>query len=586
MTFAAVSPWVAWLVILLAAVAALAIFVIKPRPPKRVVSSMLVWHRVLDEGRERSWWDRVRWYVSLALAVTIAVAMALAWAKPSPGASSVAAARILIVLDSSWSMLAATPDGGTRWDRAIRGARAVVDASAGADVALATTAEGVLEGPTADRALLDSALARARPSGGVEGAWPRIADAAVVHFFSDGVRPRLIEPDVAVHSVFSPAPNVAVTALDVRASPGGGGASDVFVTVANYAPAQQAVHLTVTRGAATLFDRTIAMAPEARHSEALTIPTSGEPRLRARVSAANNALGIDDDVTTWLAAADPLTVAVVGQASTIPKLLASDPGMRVFVVDPAGYGQATADVFVFDRWLPDRPPGRPALIVGAPASAWLGALGTGETDPVWRVGPAHDILDGVDMSMLELETAQAVVRPTLRAIAASERDTPLVSVEDTPAARLVVFGFSIQDSNLSVTPAFPVLIGNAIDWLARATRATSRRPGPIMLPTTTDSVLAPDGRALPLVKLADRVTTTLQVPGLYLVEAAGVQRVVNVTLDEPAASDLGTSTLPPITADAAGAPRGAAGPWWRVAAIAALLLVAVEWLTWQRRITV
>lgn len=64
--------------------------------------------------------------------------------------------------------------GQTRWDRAIARARALAIAAGGEDVVLSTTADGVVEGPTPDVALIEAALDRIAPSGGEAAAWPRV----------------------------------------------------------------------------------------------------------------------------------------------------------------------------------------------------------------------------------------------------------------------------------------------------------------------------------------------------------------------------------------------------------------------------
>jgi hypothetical protein len=107
MTFQILPPWLAWGLIAAAAAAAAALFAIRPRPPRRVISSLLVWHRVLGDRPARSWWDRLRWLASLVLTVLIAALLAAAVAQPVPG-SARAADRVLIVLDSSWTMRART----------------------------------------------------------------------------------------------------------------------------------------------------------------------------------------------------------------------------------------------------------------------------------------------------------------------------------------------------------------------------------------------------------------------------------------------------------------------------------------------
>src|SRR4029453_18196606 len=103
---------------------------------------------------------------------------------------------------------------GTRGDRAAGEARRIA-AAAGGEVAIATTGDGLVEGSTTDRALLDAALERLTP-GAAAGPWPELDAADSVHFLTDGGTSHPNDPGIAVHSVYEPASNVAITAFDVR----------------------------------------------------------------------------------------------------------------------------------------------------------------------------------------------------------------------------------------------------------------------------------------------------------------------------------------------------------------------------------
>jgi hypothetical protein len=99
-------------------------------------------------------------------------------------------------------------------------------------------------------------------------------------------------------------------------------------------------------------------------------------------------------------------------------------------------------------------------------------------------------------------------------------------------------------------------------------------------------VVAPNGQALPLVPLEDRVTATLPAPGLYLAETGGGgQSVLSVGLGDPARSNLLTSAAAPDRSPRR-TPRAEGRPWWIALASAALILGGLEWVTWRRRVTV
>jgi hypothetical protein len=584
MTFLMFPAWAAWSLLAVAIGAAVGSFLIPPRRITQSVASLLPWRAVLDEPTAMSLWDRIRRTVSLALTATIAAAIALALLQPVSRASASGQGRLLIVLDSSWSMSARTPSGRSRWAMAIERARTMINAADGREIALATTAEGVVAGPTRDTANVMHMLDLLNPSGGRDGAWPRVSGDADVRFLTDGASPRATEPGVLVDSVFTPAANVAVTAFDVQPVTTPRDQAEAYMAVTNYSAVAQPVRMTVTRAADVLATRTVQIGAGETFRDVVPIVAAGDPRFRLHISARDNALDIDDDAVSWLWTAQPVRVGIVGDGSLLPQLLAHDASLHVAAVAPSAYATATADVWVFDRWLPPSPPSVPALLIEPPGSSWAGKVTQQEANPSWQPGGDHEILDGFDTEFVRLQKAVAFDRPGLRPITRSRDGTPLVSVEDSNAARLVVIGFAPVDSNIASTSGYPILIANAIDWLVRPERGVRRSLGPVALPTATSSVTAPTGESVPLSRSGDAVTANLTLPGLYRIETRGSSRVVTVALDDPLKSNLQVSVL--SAASAAQPLHTRSRPWWTMAAWVALVLVAIEWLTWLRRVTV
>ena len=170
-------------------------------------------------------------------------------------------------------------------------------------------------------------------------------------------------------------------------------------------------------------------------------------------------------------------------------------------------------------------------------------------------------------------------------LARSERGTPLLAVVDRPDRRLVVWSFAPADSNLANAPGFPVLAGNAIEWLARPSYGVLQRPGAVRLPASTSRVVVARRQADSVVThVGNSSAVRLPAPGLYLVDAAGSRGVVGVNVGDPEVSNLSRSSL---TGNAAVVASGGAGwPWWMWAVVIAFVLISVEWWTWQRRVTV
>ena len=76
----------------------------------------------------------------------------------------------------------------------------------------------------------------------------------------------------------------------------------------------------------------------------------------------------------------------------------------------------------------------------------------------------------------------AEIRAARERIAGSVLRTPLVRIADEMNRRYVILTFGFADSNLAFAPAFPVLIGNALDWLGGQANGLSRPPSRIFLP--------------------------------------------------------------------------------------------------------
>ena len=187
-----------------------------------VVPSLLLWTKVLDESRERTLWERIRRAVSFVVTVIVALALAFALARPSThtarhggrrrAANRPRAHRPRLVMVDAGAHTHRRNTMGTRGRRSAQGCRRRRAAS---EIAVATTADGMIDGPSADSGAVDAALDRVEPGGGAGTGWPRLSGAEV-HFLTDGAIARALEPAVVVHSVYEAAPNAGITAFDVR----------------------------------------------------------------------------------------------------------------------------------------------------------------------------------------------------------------------------------------------------------------------------------------------------------------------------------------------------------------------------------
>jgi hypothetical protein len=160
-------------------------------------------------------------------------------------------------------------------------------------------------------------------------------------------------------------------------------------------------------------------------------------------------------------------------------VLSGDPDVRATFVSPSMYRAAGEDVAIFDRWAPATLSATPALYFAPPEdTSWLANAGSDERRPRWDAAGAHAVVAGVDPITLRLDRARDCSSPLLAPVARSAKGTPLVCVGESADRRAVVVGFSASDSNLASAPGFPVLMSNALEWLARPqAQDLSLRPG-------------------------------------------------------------------------------------------------------------
>lgn len=585
MTFGALSGWAVAGLAAGVAAAVTALFFMKVRHPRVLVPSLLLWRRVLDEDRQVSFWERVRKIVSYAIAVLVPLLVVFALGRPERRAAGSAGGPLTIVIDSSLSMLAARPDGRTRWEAARDRALSLAGDS---DVTVLTTADGIVGGPTSDREALRVALNDVAPS--QPGPFPEVAQgfspASNTIFITDGVASYDIPAGVRVESVFAAADNAAITAFDVRRDWRAPGRYEAYVELANYSAAPRQVTLAVDVAGARIFERPVTMNADEIVRQSLPFEAGEGGVVHATfVNAPGDAVPQDDEAFAWVASAKPATVTLVTRRNPpLETLLSFDGTVTVTRIEPEQYRGAGSGVVVFDRWAPERAPAQPALFIAPPATKWLPMAGQAERSAVWaRADESHAAVRGVDGRTVRFDEVQLYDLGEWAPLAFTSRGNPLVAVREPGGIAQALLTFDVARGNIANDPAFPVLIGDILEWFARASPVRVEAPGTLRLPGDVTAVRRADRGAAAFRHVGDVTVADLREPGLYLADRPTGQLPIAINAGSRASSNVRHSSR----ADAASgsAPAAAAGLWVWLVAIA-FVLVAAEFYTWHRRVTV
>jgi len=579
----------------------LIMYMLKLRRRDVLVSSTLLWQRLLRDREANAPWQRLRRNLLLLLQLLILALLALALARPFVPVQTVVSGSVVVLLDASASMQARDVDGGggTRFEAGLRAAREIVAGLGAGDVATIVAVgprPQVLASATNDRAFLRRALEGAKPTNGPADWEAAFALAAAglagvgeprVVIISDGAVPETLPSlpgEVRFVGVGGGGDNLAITALATRGGPAG---PQAFLRVVNYSDVD-GEPLVEFFADGVLFDARRLLVPAHGSADlALTDLPFGFAQdrpydlrvLQARL-AVEDVLPLDD--TAWAVHAPPVSgrVLLVSDGNLfLERALGVLPGVELVRLastppqpPPTGGGEALPqspstgegggyDLYVYDGVITGTLPCGNLWLIG-PSTALPG--GGGDSFPIevggfftataiTRVAADDPLLRYVDLSDVHVLRARAVAVPPGARVLVEAEGGPLLFVAERPEGRLAVLTFDLRDSDLPLQIAFPILTANLADWLLPRGSAGFPelvRPGdPVPIQPDPEAVeilvTAPDGtrHTLPVSEKVPVFAATDQL-GVYLVEQVDQSEtvlqsaVLTVNLFDEAESDI------------------------------------------------
>ncbi len=585
MTFLALTSFEATLLALAVAGAVIALHFLKIYPHRVLVSSVVLWQRVLGEKFSRSLWERLQRIISILLAVTIALLIALSVGRPQIGASNGKMRRVAIVLDTSPTMNARTADGNTRWKHATEKARNLLAESAAAEFRIVDTSGETAFPFTPDRAEALEWIGRLSPAN-VKPRFPTLSGDASVYLISDGVALDDIPGRVESISVFERANNVAITAFEVKPVPSSPLAYEAYLEIRNYGqPAD--VRLSVKGADQEIITRSVRLLSDARFRDVFDLSNFRGGRIQAGIRATNDALAVDDVAFAYLPIQRKIRTLLVTRGNPyLETFLKLDPSVELFINNAQNYREPPdIDALIFDRFAPQTPPSKPALIFGVPGVprvSWLPApQGIVQKPAITFWSRSHPIMQHLPGGELSIESANRIDSQNF-AVVAGSKETPLIVVSDKP--RRVLLTFDLSSSNFPLKSGFPIFMENVLAWFNREQVALNHSPGIVELALPDAQVRDGDGQIIRSDRQLGKTVFSANEPGLY--SAAQDDNFVHiaVNLANPDLSNINRS----IFTSTATVPRRSA--WfhrelWFYMLLSAVVLLGIEWFTYQRGIT-
>jgi hypothetical protein len=589
--------------VLLAVVASTVVllYLLKPSPRRLTIASSQIWQRVLRERKRRP--ERLRWWVSLLLALAIALSIAGALTRPEIAPLSGTADEVAVVVDNSASMATRSADGRTRFEHAIERAERIVRAGgAGSRFLIADTMRATVAPAFEPGAV---ALQRLRALQVMPGGTPWFPDLGELRagerrrlwLVTDGVVDIAAPTGTRTLSVFQVADNAGITAFEVHALPSDTRRHEAYLEVTNGSAGNKLVEVRLRGVEAAPVARRIRLAGGASASLALDVSSFGEGPLQASVSSDGDALALDDAAYAYLPGKSRVRVALITRGNEpLARTLRVLPRLDLRVLPPERQREARGvDAIVFDRIAPAQPPSVPALLIGPNPPAWL-VRRTGELNDTFvaKWDGAHPLLAGLALrdvlvdhaAVLQARAQDRTGIPALTPVARGPAGEPLILATRT-GTRVVVVGFDVAHSNFAAQPSFPAFLSNTVDWLTREPRAMSQAVGQAKVPLPDARVFDLDGKQVPTRPAAGATLFEAREPGLYTAVAREDRVRVAVNVLDPRTTRVNGERPYQLGATAAMPPRArwAIDPWIALLVIAAALL-AFDWVTYHRRVTV
>jgi len=541
--FANPSGWW-WLAL---AIPVLLLYILKIRLRRQQVPTLLFWDQLFDEKKPRAWWQRLRHLLSLLLQFAFLALVVSALVDPLWSWQREQARRIVLVVDNSASMRAAEAEGTTRLDEAKQAAASLVQSLRSEDrMAVLSTAgrpEVVIGMTDHQRSLLDAISGIPATDGptavaaAVTAAERLLADyehgeiLVITDGCFDDLEALKANPRVTLYGVGSNQDNVAITRYQVRRSLLDAVGYQVLIDVTNFSDSEKQCRVELTLGEELVDVLPLDLKPGETVSRFVdhTSATGGE--LHAKLDVLD-ALGTDNHALAVLPERMPVRVQLVTQGNLFLKgVLESIPLVDLQITSEAPSVAPPGGILVLDKFVPAQLPSGRVVVVDPQTATDAWTLGEPLAQPIVakvdKQSPLvqHVRLDNVLFPGARQMTFTGEAEPLIQ----DPLDGPLFARLKRPGGDAVVLACNLEQGDLPLRIAFPVLMKNTIEWFQGNT-------GELRPAMTTGEMLAVDVSTVRDGQLAaptESVMPTSEVVQVQAVEEANKQAAQPLELVSP-----------------------------------------------------
>ncbi len=473
---------------LLAALPLLGLFLLRIRPRRQSVSSLLFWDQAAPEGRAVSWLHRWRDRLMFLIQLLLLVLMVLALMEPRPTNDVKPIEDVLLIVDNSASMQA-KKEGVTRWQQVVNAAdsflaglpstaritlqRTALDAEAKwpRGRISPSSARRIIHQWTPSDAPADlETLLRLLPVGNVPSDATTTRRQVVV-ITDPGTQQRLSVPNEKVRWVLigESLPNTGITQFQVRRSFADPLSFEIWAEVSHASDQTLETSFEITLGENLLDVVPIRLEPNEVWQRSWTHYSASGGAVVGRLDH-DDSLALDNRAFAWLDARPPRKVILVTPGSHyLETVLRAIPWVNLEVrstLPPDNLVDDETMVIVHRTPIDQLPPGK-SLIVDLR-----------DSNSIWNVGDqvvdtlvAHqsnstwlthvDLLDQVVSGVRSIE----LIQPTQRILLESADGIPIYALLEHERGQSLILNVDLDRSDFAWRTAFPLLMVQAIHGL-------------------------------------------------------------------------------------------------------------------------
>ncbi|NTW02730.1 MAG: VWA domain-containing protein [Oscillochloris sp.] len=598
-----------------------AMYLLKLRREERPVSSTFLWQKMVRDVEANAPWQKLRRSLLLLLQLLLLLLLVFALARPFFQTQGISGRNLIIILDRSASM-GASDETPSRLETAKAKASQLIDQMPDGGRATIIIAGGTMQVPaasTSDRRELREAIRTIQLAngGGSDLSQPLTLASALaareqdseIAIISDGNV--TIPNDIRVPALVSYFPigrdgeNMAINEISLQPNQS---SQTLFVQVTNYGTASVQRRLDIYLDGAIFNAYNLSLDPTGDQSIVVEIPPQVKA-VEARLDGTDS-LAADDRAFAVSTLGDHLNVRLISTGNRFLETgLALLPGIQVTkaISSTSTFTETTTQipVTIIDGAAPATlPPGNLFFVGPLRSTDYFSVTGEIEFPILHSVSGSEPILSNVSLSEVSVLKAARIVPGSWARVLVESNGTPILAVGERDGRRIAVLAFDLHHSDLPLQVAFPLLLSNLMTYLApgSGTEAAQVLPDqPLALQidsqisevrvTRPDGTQASSGTEAIQIRDGQAIYADTDALGIYTLEEVRAGAVV-ATRRYAINFDSKESTIMPqrdlTVPQTSGVQstdtlaRDGRQEIWRWLALAALLVLLIEWLVYQR----